>query len=208
MPFIFFILQQPVSKDLPQHIKILLKQIGSGDEHAFRAVFDFYKLAFYGAAFKMTRSAHLSEEIVQEVFVTIWVKRQLIAGAIRPENYIFTILHNCIYAQFRRIARERQLKSQLKKEQEEGEDLIESLLLEKENKAILENVISQMPPQQRLVYKLAKQEGWSREEIAQGLNISPNTVRNHLAAAVEFLRSYFKKGGASVMIWAAIWMSL
>lgn len=156
----------------------------------------------------MTRSAHLAEEIVQEVFVTIWIKRLLIAGANRPEDYIFTILHNCIYAQFRKIARERQLKSQLRKEQEESEDLIESLLLEKENKAILENVISQMPPQQRLVYKLAKQEGWSREEIAQGLNISPNTVRNHLAAAVEFLRNYFKKGGASVMIWAAIWMSL
>jgi RNA polymerase sigma-70 factor (ECF subfamily) len=64
-----------------------------------------------------------------------------------------------------------------------------------------------MPPQQRLVYKLAKQEGWSREEIAERLNISPNTVRNHLAAAVEFLRSYFKKG-ASVIIWAAIWINL
>lgn len=189
-------------------IEILLKQLGKGDEYAFRSIFDHYKTSFYSAAFKMTRSAHLAEEIVQEVFVAIWVKRQLIAGANRPENYIFTILHNCIYTQFRRIARERQLKSQLKKEQEEGEDIIESLLLEKENKAILENVISQMPPQQRLVYKLAKQEGWSREEIAQGLNISPHTVRNHLAAAVEFLRSYFKKGGASVMIWAAIWMSL
>ncbi len=193
-------------KDLPFNIKILLKQLAAGDEQAFRIIFDHYKSPFYGAAFKMTRSAHVSEEIVQEVFVTIWVKRHLIGGANRPENYIFTILHNCIYAHFRKIARERQLKSQLEKEQDESEDLIESLLLEKENKAILENVISQMPPQQRLVYKLAKQEGWTREEIAQRLNISPNTVKNHLAAAVEYLRSYFKKG-ASVIIWAAILMS-
>jgi RNA polymerase sigma-70 factor (ECF subfamily) len=194
-----------VPKDLPHHIKLLLKHIAGGDEEAFRVVFDHYKSAFYGAAFKMTRSAHISEEIVQEVFVTIWVKRQLIGDARHPENYIFTILHNCIYAQFRKIAREHQLKSKLEKEQEEGEEVIESLLFEKENKAILDNVINQMPPRQRLIYKLAKQEGWSREEIAKGLNISPNTVRNHLASAIEFLRNYLRKN-ASIIIWMAIWM--
>lgn len=181
--------------------------MAGGDEHVFRIIFDHYKSAFYSAAFKMTRSASISEEIVQEVFVTIWVKRQLVSHANRPENYLFTILHNCIYAQFRKLARERQLKSKLEKEQDESEDLIESLLLEKENKAILEKVISQLPAQQRLVYKLAKQEGWNREEIAQSLHISPNTVRNHLAAAVEYLRDYFKKG-ASIIVWAAIWMNL
>ena len=194
-------------KDFPYNIKILIKELAAGDEQAFRGIFDHYKAPFHAAAFKMTRSAHIAEEIVQEVFVTIWLKRRLIGNANHPENYIFTILHNSIYTHFRKLASERQMKSQLKKEQEEGEEVIESLLLEKENKAILENVISQMPPQQRLVYKLAKQEGWSREEIAQGLNISPNTVRNHLAAAVEFLRSYFKKG-ASVVIWAIIWIRL
>ena len=68
------------------------------------------------------------------------------------------------------------------------------------------NIIDQMPPRQRLIYKLAKQEGWSREEIAKGLNISPNTVRNRLAAAIEFLRNYFRKN-ASIIIWTAIWMS-
>jgi RNA polymerase sigma-70 factor (family 1) len=195
-----------VRKDFPYNIKILIKELAAGDEQAFRAIFDHYKAPFHAAAFKMTRSAHIAEEIVQEVFVTIWLKRRLIGDANHPENYIFTILHNCIYTHFRKLASERQMKSQLKKEQDEGEELIESLLLEKENKAILENVISQMPPQQRLVYKLAKQEGWSREEIAQGLNISPNTVRNHLAAAVQFLRSYFKKG-ASVIIWAVTWIN-
>lgn len=192
---------------LPYEIKTLLKRIAEGDEKAFREIFEYYKAPFYGAAFKMTRSAHLSEEIVQEVFVTIWLKRELIAAAHRPADYIFTILHNCIYAHFRKLASERKLKSKLAREHVESEDIIESLLLEKENKAILENVINQIPAQQRLVYKLAKQEGCSREEIAQRLHISPNTVRNHLAAAVDYLRNYFKKD-PSIIIWAAIWMSL
>jgi len=187
-------------------IKTLIKQIAEDDEAAFRTIFDHYKAPFYSAAFKMTRSGSLAEEIVQEVFVKIWVKRKIIATAKRPADYIFTILHNCIYAQFRKLALEDKLKTTLAQDSEESEDSIQLLLLEKENKAILENVINQMPARQRLIYKLAKQEGWSREEIAKGLNISPNTVRNHLSAAIEFLRNYFRKN-ASIIIWTAIWMS-
>lgn len=187
-------------------IKTLIKQIAEDDEVAFRTIFDHYKAPFYSAAFKMTRSGSLAEEIVQEVFVKIWVKRKIIATAKRPADYIFTILHNCIYAQFRKLALEDKLKTTLAQDSEESEDSIQLLLLEKENKAILENIINQMPPRQRLIYKLAKQEGWSREEIARRLNISPNTVRNHLSAAIEFLRNYFRKN-ASIIIWTAIWMS-
>src|SRR5665647_292241 len=123
---------------LPYYIRMLLKQVGKGDEQAFRMIFDHYKGPFYAAAFKMTRSVDISQEIVQEVIVTIWVKRELVAAAKKPDSYVFTILHNCIYSHFRILARERQLKSKLGQEGEESENIIESLLHEKENKIILE----------------------------------------------------------------------
>lgn len=189
---------------MPEHlshnIEKLLKQVADDDEQAFRAVFDHYKEPFHATAFKMTRSVDVAEEIVQEVFVTLWVKRKLVAIAKKPEGYVFTILHNCIYAHFRKLVLERQLKSKMAQTEERSECRIETLLLEKENRAIIENVISQLPPRQKLIYKLAKQEGVSREEIAKQLNISPNTVRNHLTTALEYLRVYFKKN-KSVLIW-------
>ncbi len=188
-------------------ITLLLKQVAQDNEEAFRKVFDHYKAPFYAAALKMTHAAALAEEIVQEVFVTLWVKRKLAAEAKNPEGYIFTILHNCIYAHFRKLAQEKQLKAKVVRDMEESETLIELLLLEKEHRAVIERVISRLPPQQKLIYKLAKQEGRSREEIARRLNISPNTVKNHLAAAVEYLRVYLKKE-VSAIIWAAIWMNL
>lgn len=186
----------------------LFRQVGEGDENAFRLVFEQYKAPFYTAAYKMVRSAEQAEDIVQEVFITFWKKRELVALADNPEAYLFKILHNVIYTQFRKLAKERQLKQTLANGETESEEAsVEALLLEKENKTIFETVIGQLPAQQQLVYRLAKQEGLSREEIAERLKISPNTVRNHLASAVEFIRDYINKE-ASALVWMAIWSSL
>ena len=85
-------------EDLQYDIQVLLKRVAEGDEEAFRTVFNHYKAPFHTSAFKMTRSLNATEEIVQEVFVTLWIKRKMIALAKSPEGYIFSILHNCIYS--------------------------------------------------------------------------------------------------------------
>ncbi|MBL7761698.1 MAG: RNA polymerase sigma-70 factor [Sediminibacterium sp.] len=186
----------------------LFRQVSEGNETAFRLVFEQYKAPFYTAAFKMIRSAELAEDIVQEVFISFWKKRELVALAENPEAYLFKMLHNVIYTQFRKLAQERELKQTLSDvDAALEEDSVEALLLEKENRILFETVIGQLPAQQQMVYRLAKQEGLSREEIAEKLHISPNTVRNHLAAAVTFIRDYFNKE-ASALIWMAIWSSL
>lgn len=194
-------------EDSQYNINELLRLVAKEDEQAFRIVFDHFKGIFYATAFKMTRSVVISEGIVQEVFVSLWIKRDLIAAAEKPESYLFTILHNCISAQFRKLAQERRLELKLEEKREDSENSIEALLIEKEDRAVLENVINQLPPQQRLIYKLAKREGVSREEIARQLNISPNTVRNHLAAAVQHLRVCFNKSvSAAILIF--MWIRL
>ena len=182
-------------------------QSSKGSEDSFSRLFDFYRPNIYTTGLRIIGDYTLAEEIVQEVFVMLWVKRKLAARAKNPEGYVFTILHNCIYAHFRKLAQERLLRSKAGQAEEESESPVESLLLEKEHRGIIENVISRLPPQQKIIYKLAKQEGMSREDIARQLNISPNTVRNHLAAAVVHLRNSLKKN-ASALIWAVIWMHL
>lgn len=186
-------------------IILLLEQVSLDNEVAFRKIFDHYKAPFYSAALKMTHDSVTAEEIVQEVFVLIWLKRKLIVHANNPEKYVFTILHNCIYAYFRNLAKERQLKSKIAQSEVDSEDMIESRLLEKENRGFIENVINRLPPQQKMIYKLAKQEGVSREEIARRLHISPNSVRNHLAAAVENIRNSLKHP-TSAIFWVCIWI--
>lgn len=192
-------------KEFSYDIVFLIKQVAEDDEKAFRIIFDNYKELFYSTAYKMTHSATIAEDIVQEVFVRIWIKRKLVASAKKPEGYLFTILHNCIYSHFRKMARERQLQLKVSYGEDMMENSIESELIEKENRANLENRINQLPPQQKIIYQLAKQENLSRDEIAAQLKISPNTVRNHLSAAVEYIKAHLKKDIAG-MIWILFWV--
>lgn len=167
-------------------------KIAEGDEQAFRIVFDHFKQSFFAAAYKMTRSADTAEEIIQEVFISLWNNRKKVAAAKNPEGYLMKMLHNSIYAHFRQVLVENRLKKKLSEQQGEAvENSIEELLLAKENRNILNTIIGKLPPQQQLVYQLSKQEGLSRDEIAHKLQISPNTVRNHLSAATEFLTTHF-----------------
>jgi RNA polymerase sigma-70 factor (ECF subfamily) len=188
---------------LPSDNKALFLQIAEGDKTAYKAVFNIYKAPFYSAAFKMTRSAYLAEEIVQEVFILLWTKRTQVATAEKPAAYLLTILYNCIYGHFKKIAAEKNLK-QLLLQNSNGpeEQSLEAILQAKENQQLLKEVVGQLPPQQQLVYKLSKQEGMSRIEIASYMHISPNSVRNHLHDAVKSIRHYFKdkKAISSILV--------
>ena len=192
-----------MSHPLPSDNKVLFVQTAQGDTTAFRCIFDIYKAPFYAAAFKMTRSAYLAEEIVQEVFILLWTKRQQVAAAEKPAAYLLTVLHNCIYAHFKKIAAEKNLKHLLLQNSNGPEEpSLENMLQLKENQQLLREIISQLPPRQQLIYKLSKQEGLSRMEIASQLHISPHSVKNHLQDAVKSIRHYFKdkKAISSVII--------
>jgi len=187
---------------LPSDNKAFFLQIAEGDKTAYKAVFDIYKAPFYSAAFKMTRSAYLAEEIVQEVFILLWTKRTRVASAEKPAAYLLTILYNRIYGHFKKIAAEKNLKQLLLQNSNGPEEQSpEAILQAKENQQLLKEVVGQLPPQQQLVYKLSKQEGMSRIEIACHMHISPNSVRNHLQDAVKSIRHYFndKKAISSIL---------
>lgn len=168
---------------------LLFCKIAENDEHAFRLLFDRYKTRFYATALKMTQSPNVSEEIVQDVFVSLWNSRNALPAVNNPSGYLLTVLYRHIYAQFKKTAAERSLKDQLKYLSDEVEHSAEELYYEKETRQYIGRLIKQLPFRQQQIYILSKQEGLSRNEIAQKLQLSPNTVKNHLLEAVRFLRT-------------------
>ena len=91
----------------PPNERELLKRIAEGDENAYKIIFELYNKKFFGVAVKMTHSAHIAEEIVQEIFVNLWIKRSCLAFAQDPSSYLLSLAYNCIFTHFRKIAIER-----------------------------------------------------------------------------------------------------
>ena len=182
-------------------IKKMFLDVGEGNELAFKAIIDFYKERFYAASLKMTHSGDIAEEIVQEVFVSLWIKRIQVAAANNPEGYLFAMLHNNIYAHFRKLALEKAMKRKMG-QQSEGIDSspIEDVLFAKEDREMFESVINQLPSQQRIVYKLSRQAGIKSSADCQPASHFTPYCKKSLAAGYAVYRPYYK-AGASTFIW-------
>jgi RNA polymerase sigma-70 factor (ECF subfamily) len=72
----------------------------------------------------------------------------------------------------------------------ESVNTTDEMVLAHESNELISRAIIKLPPQQQLVFKLTKQEGLSREDVARQLHISPNTVKNHLADALKSIRAF------------------
>lgn len=172
--------------------KTLLAEIASGNERAFRQLLDIYRDRFYAVAFKMTQSDETAKDIVQEVFMNIWKNRENLVKVDHPSSYFFTAVYRKIYHHYRMLASKRrffQSASAIKA----SENTTDEMVLANECKEWISQAITQLPPQQKLVFKLSKEEGMNREDIARQLEISPNTVKNHLSDAIKFIHTFLSK---------------
>ena len=173
---------------VPYNQKEMLRKIAEGDEKAFRVFFDLYRSRFYSVTFKMTRSDSLAQEIVQEVFMKIWQKRSTLPELINPDSYFFTCLYRRIFRHYKKFALERKL-LQVIAESPSFQNITDETIKANEIERLIRLALAKLPPQQQLVFKLSKQDGLTREQIAEKLQISPNTVKNHLAHAIQFIKS-------------------
>ena len=179
--------------------KALLAKIASGDEHAFKTLFDLYKERFYSVVLKMTRSDEVAEDIVQDVFMNVWSNRESLVDVDNPSSYFFTAVYRRVYHHYRKVALEKKL-FQVAPPEKESVNTTEEMVLAHESKNLISEAVEKLPPQQQLVFKLSKQEGLSREDISRQLHISPNTVKNHLADAIKFIRVFLHNSTLTLLI--------
>ncbi len=170
----------------------LLRRVAEGDETAYRQLFHLHWNNVYTVALMLTKSVPLAEDMVQDVFLKIWQKREQFAEIERFEDYLFIMARNHIYTELKKQAKNEGFKQQLVDFFEDSAHHADLALLTKETQHQIESAIQQLTPQQQLVYRLSRDQGLSHEEIAQQLNISRNTVRNHIVQALKVIRDYLK----------------
>jgi RNA polymerase sigma-70 factor (ECF subfamily) len=170
--------------------KELLQLISGGDENAFGAVFDHYRNKIYGVALKLTHSTTVAEEIVEDVFLKIWIRRASLNEIENFSAYLFTIARNETYKILKQIAKNYKIVLLSENNESLVHNNTEDYLINKEFTSLLQKAIDRLPHQQKQVYKLMKEEDLKRGEVAELLHLQPETVKFHLAQAMKNIRTY------------------
>ncbi|MFN0290091.1 RNA polymerase sigma factor [Pedobacter helvus] len=175
--------------------RLLFSKIKSGDEQAFKQVYYRHHAKIFHFANSFLKDKDQSEEILQETFLTFWVKREKFVIDTTFEPILYTICRRLIIDAFRKSSIAQRYQQNLKLMMTEVGNQTEDHVIFSDLLRITENVVAELPEQQQHVFRLSKYDGLSYEEIAQKLNISKNTVRNHLFVALKTLKSRLGKDG-------------
>lgn len=177
--------------EIDNEFRSLLLGVSQGDETAFTNLFDLFRPNIYTTALRITRDEILSQEIVQDTFVKVWIGR---AGLSKVENFnawIYTVARNVTYTALKKDKKERENFEQLSRDSI-GLFYPEAdyKLQEKEFEKILSRAIDRLPNKQRETYRLIKEEGIKRNDAAMQLDVSPETVKWNLEQAMRSIRAY------------------
>lgn len=179
-----------MSGNLPYNEQEILRLVASGDAKAFEALFRHYNKKIYTFARHLTESTDLAEEIVQDVFLKIWLKQADLLAINHFENYLFIVARNQIFTTLKKIARRSTVALEDELSLNTDQDTPESQLMHKESLTLIQQAVSRLPSQQYAVYQLSKENGLTREQIAEQLNLSPETIKVHLSRAMRSIRAY------------------
>lgn len=177
----------------------LLSMVASGNELAFLQLFNHHKAKVYSVLLALTRSQVSAEELLQDVFIIIWKRREYLLQLDCFESYLFIIARNKSYKALKKTAIEKKKAATFRPEELHHNDAMESILVS-EYQQLLHKAVNRLSPQQKQVYQLVKIEGLSREQSAHVMHIQPETVKAHLAKALKSIRAYCKASFKAFLI--------
>jgi RNA polymerase sigma-70 factor (family 1) len=172
----------------------LLALLRNGDDKAFAELFDRYWKPLLFVAGKKLGSLDEAEDVVQELFVSIWSRRERLEINTSLGGYLATSTKYMVS----RVLASRASKSQLDEQITEKvieRDLPNHQVEFNQLESQLNNIVANLPEKCRLVYELSRESGYSHKQISETLVISEKTVESHINKALKAIRrgisSYF-----------------
>jgi len=166
----------------------ILQLLKTKGESAMEMLYDRYYRYLCHAVYNVLKDSVITEDIVQEVFMEIWKKKEQLNIKISLKAYLrrASVNKSLNYIRDNKIKFEGddQLKDNLK-----SDENIQDNLEAKEMEAAVIEAIDQLPPKCRDVFKLSRFEGKTYQEIADIMGISIKTVENQISKALKAMRA-------------------
>jgi len=174
---------------MDQKTNDLASRLRNNDINAFNTLYWEYHAAVYANALKLIKDPVTAEDIVQEVFVTVWGKRHTIDPEQDFAGWLFVISYHKTIDQLKRKLKETLAHKNISISIEDHSILVNADLKEEQLTAI-EEAMDQLSPQKRKVFELCKVHGRTYKKAAEELHISKYTVKEYLSEALVSIRKY------------------
>lgn len=169
----------------------ILRLLRNGDEKAFEYIFRHYYNQIYTFVLNTLFDKTFAEDITQNVFITLWEKRETINTETNIAPFLYIIARNHVYRQTEQLLlkyKYAQFQQENVDESTDVEEDVNSQFLEK----ILFDFIEKLPSDRRKIFLLSRKENLSNKEIASRLHISEKTVETQIRRSLIFLKEKLK----------------
>ncbi len=175
--------EQPQTKE---HLR-WWRAMQGGDQQAMKRLFEAYYQALCAYAFRWMNSHSAVEELVQDLFCDLWEKRGRNTEIQSVKAYLYRSVQNrCLSALRHQSVREVYAQSEIKRHLDAD---LASDMRDFELEDTIQETLTNLPDQCRIVFEMSRFEGKKYREIAEALDISVKTVENHMGKALSRFRT-------------------
>lgn len=172
-----------------------MHQLNLSNEADFALFFDTYKEQVYGYVLTFVKLPDVAEELTQDVFMKLWTCRDILYEIKNIDNYMFVLSRNRSLNYLRKVKSDQKILEEIKKHISDQHHHLDEYILTRDYEQLLSEALANLSSQRRVVYQLSREEGLSMAEIAERLELSPNTVKNHLVASLKSIRLFLEQHG-------------
>lgn len=162
--------------------KLLLQQLRDGSTFAYRALYQRYWEQTYNNIYKRLKDQEQAEDLTQDVFMQLWLKREETLIENLP-GYLYVTARNSVYKLMGKQSKFVPI-DELLENLAKSENQTDARLLKNEFMKAYEALINTLPLAQQTIFRMRYNDGLSPDEIAEALDLSPKTVRNQLGKAL------------------------
>ena len=186
-----------MNKDF-ENTTLLIESLKQGDEKAYSFLIEKFHKTLFIYAFSLTNNKPLAKDVLQNVFLNVWIFRNKLDSNLSIKNFLYTATYNEFIRQYWKDQSTKDLENKYAQAlnevvEETDEKSIKKLM------SIVTQEIQNLPIKCKKVFLLSKEEGLTNVEISEYLNISIKTVEAHITKAYCVIREKIGNKTSSIL---------